>query len=196
MNSSRNLFILGFALFNSLSVAGPSGYFNTYKASHSEAPNPFGEGELASVALSLFNNPMIVAFLCSVILDNALPGSRKERGLDVWDQVRGKSVGNDQEYAEVYMLPAGLGRLVRHFAYLDWMGSGQWPQQPDVQARSRGDLCELLCCSRRARAAQESKDGARHRTEEVGSSQDLESLDARPAEACISACMHDGTSVN
>ena len=82
LNSPRNQFIVGFAIFNSMSVAGPGGYFaNT-------AENPFGSGNVADVALAIFSSPMIIAFLAAFVLDNTVPGTREERGMKVWDCVQ------------------------------------------------------------------------------------------------------------
>ena len=83
LDNQRNLFILGFSIFNSLSVAGPGGYFGTVEG------NPFGTGNGAAIALSLFSSPMIIAFLTSMILDNTAAGAtREERGLTVWEKAR------------------------------------------------------------------------------------------------------------
>ena len=82
LNSPRNQFIIGFALFNCLSVAGPGGYFAN------EEENPFGDSDGATVALAIFSSPMIIAFLCAFVLDNAVPGTSEERGMHVWEQVK------------------------------------------------------------------------------------------------------------
>lgn len=82
LNSPRNQFIIGFAIFNSLSVAGPGGYFSTVEG------NPFGNTNAAAVALAIFSSPMIIAFLCAFTLDNIVPGTREERGLHAWDKIK------------------------------------------------------------------------------------------------------------
>ena len=82
LNSPRNQFIIGFALFNCLSVAGPGGYFANVEG------NPFGDGDGATVALAIFSSPMIIAFLCAFVLDNIVPGTSEERGMHVWEQVK------------------------------------------------------------------------------------------------------------
>ena len=86
LNSPRNQFIIGFALFNCLSVAGPGGYFAQQDG------NPFGDSDGAAVALAIFSSPMIIAFLCAFVLDNVVPGTSEERGMHVWEQVK---VGNN-----------------------------------------------------------------------------------------------------
>lgn len=81
MNSPRNQFIVGFAIFNSMSVAGPGGWLTN------SATNPFGDTNGAEIARAIFQTPMIVAFLCAVFLDNTCPGTPEERGLSFWSDV-------------------------------------------------------------------------------------------------------------
>lgn len=82
MNSPRNQFIIGFAIFNSLSVAGPSGYFPNV------SENPFGDSNGSDILYAIFSSPMIIAFLSAFILDNTVQGTREERGLHVWDRIK------------------------------------------------------------------------------------------------------------
>jgi len=82
LNSPRNQFIIGFAIFNCMSVAGPGGYFSTVQG------NPFGESSGADILFAIFSSPMIIAFLGAFILDNTTKGSREERGLHVWDAIK------------------------------------------------------------------------------------------------------------
>jgi nucleobase transporter 1/2 len=86
LNSARNQFIIGFAIFNSLSVAGPAGYLRT------QASNPFGSTDAAAVAFAFFSSPMIIAFICAFTLDNTIAGTREERGLHVWDKIKVSSL--------------------------------------------------------------------------------------------------------
>jgi len=219
MGSRRNLFIFIFALFCSMNLSGPGGYFATYgdqtvqatlttvgaprptcrtggasplqpdvngssdasdalgsnasdatssnftapslNASSASLPaNPFGEGRWATMGQAFFlNNPMVVAFLCAIVLDNLTPGTREERGLQAWEQAKGKNVFNDEEYARAYLLPLRLGRCVRDYAYLDWIDLGRKPQQSITKMRSKGDLHELVCpccpCSKQSAGAPE-----------------------------------------
>ena len=83
LNSPRNQFIIGFALFNCLSVAGPGGYFNSLGNE-----NPFGDTNAAAAALAIFKSPMIIAFLSAFVLDNIVPGTNEERGMHVWERVQ------------------------------------------------------------------------------------------------------------
>jgi solute carrier family 23 (nucleobase transporter), member 1 len=141
LNSERNLFIIGFALFNALSVAGPGGYFATQET------NPFGNSKGAQIALAIFSSPMIIALLSAFLLDNTVPSkSREERGLHVWDAVRNTETVNDPEYIRVYSLPIGLANLFRNCVYLEYPSTGRIPPPPAGGYRSgRGDIGELCC---------------------------------------------------
>jgi nucleobase transporter 1/2 len=82
LNSPRNQFIIGFAIFNSLSVAGPGGYFANVDE------NPFGDSNFAEILFAIFSSPMIIAFLGAFIMDNTVKGTREERGMHVWDAIK------------------------------------------------------------------------------------------------------------
>ena len=80
LNSARNLFIIGFALFMGLSMPE---YF---------AANPvsFAPQWLADVINTLGQTGMAVGALCGLVLDNTIPGTREERGLTAWSSGGGK----------------------------------------------------------------------------------------------------------
>ena len=142
LNSSRNQFIIGFAIFNSMSMAGPGGYFTNVKE------NPFGDSNSSEILLAIFGSPMIIAFLAAVILDNTVKGTREERGLHVWDAVKAHDVNNDPEYVEVYSLPVGLAKIFRNCAYLEYPALGRMPDPPvNGFVSSGGDLGDLCCPS-------------------------------------------------
>lgn len=123
LNSSRNLFVIGFSIFNSLAIAGPGGYF-------SSAGNVFGSSSGSEILFSIFSSTMIVALICSFILDNTIPGTRKERGLHVWDKVRSADINNDPEYVKVYSLPLALAKIFRNCNYLEYASLGRLPPTP------------------------------------------------------------------
>ncbi|MDP6956207.1 MAG: solute carrier family 23 protein, partial [Planctomycetota bacterium] len=74
LNSARNLFIVGFALFMGLSVPE---YF---------ASNPLNGGPtwLANIVNTLGNTGMAIGAVVALALDNTIPGTREERGLTSW----------------------------------------------------------------------------------------------------------------
>jgi len=143
LNSERNLFIVGFAIFNSLSVAGPGGYFKNLP----EGYNPFGDSNGSQIALALFGSPMIIALLSAFILDNTIPSkSREERGLHVWDKVREARTNDDPEYVRVYSLPMCLAKVFRNCIYLEYASQGRIPDPPAGGYRpGTGDIGELCC---------------------------------------------------
>jgi solute carrier family 23 (nucleobase transporter), member 1 len=140
LNSPRNQFITGFAIFNSLSIAGPAGYFPNVKE------NPFGDSNFSDILLAIFSSPMIIAFLAAFILDNTIQGTREERGLHVWDAIKPHDVNNDPEYVEVYSLPIGLAKIFRNCGYLEYPALGRMPDPPvNGYASSGADLGDLCC---------------------------------------------------
>ncbi len=72
MNSSRNLFILGFAFFMGLSLP-------EYFANH---PLTFEPTWLAEILTTLGKTGMAVGAFLALLLDNTIPGTAKERGLE------------------------------------------------------------------------------------------------------------------
>ena len=140
LNSERNLFVIGFSLFNALSIAGPSGYFAT------QTGNPFGSTNLAEIAYSLFSSPILVVLMLSIFLDNTIPGTRKERGLLIWARVGKADVNNDPEYVKAYSLPLCFAKLFRNCSYLEYGGRGEFPEPPANGYQSgKGDVGELCC---------------------------------------------------
>jgi len=135
LQSSRNLFILGFCLYNGLALAAGAGsYF-------ANAPgNPFGADD--QFFKTFFNNTMIISLLCGLILDNIIPGTREERGC--WEI---GATTADEEFQGVYGLPWCFAKLFKNCVYLDYLEGGfKWPETPkDGYISSHGDCCEMFC---------------------------------------------------
>ena len=74
LNSPRNLFILGFAFFMGLSVPE---YFGQH-------PMQFEPIWLANIINTLGSTGMAVGAFSALILDNTIPGTVEERGLNAW----------------------------------------------------------------------------------------------------------------
>ena len=74
LNSARNLFILGFAFFMGLSVPE---YFG-------QQPLQFEPVWLANILNTLGSTGMAVGAFTALLLDNTIPGTDEERGLNVW----------------------------------------------------------------------------------------------------------------
>ena len=74
LNSARNLFILGFAFFMGLSVPE---YFG-------QQPLQFEPVWLANILNTLGSTGMAVGAFTALLLDNTIPGTDEERGLNAW----------------------------------------------------------------------------------------------------------------
>ncbi len=77
LNSDRNLFIGGFALFMGLSVPF---YFGDFSTGRSDLEGVVTSESLRGVLLALGTTGMAVAAIVGLFLDNLIPGSRAERG--------------------------------------------------------------------------------------------------------------------
>uniref|UniRef100_A0A8P4G8L1 Solute carrier family 23 member 1 n=1 Tax=Dicentrarchus labrax TaxID=13489 RepID=A0A8P4G8L1_DICLA len=100
LNSSRNLFVLGFSMFFGLTLP-------TYLDTH---PNSISTGlaELDQILTVLLSTEMFVGGFLAFCLDNTIPGSKQERGLVEW-----KSSFSSSSYD----LPLGMG-VVRRTRWL------------------------------------------------------------------------------
>ncbi len=81
LSSERNLFIAGFSLFMGLSVpayfGGLSGYTPGWEQHAADLP-----GAARSLLTSIGSTGMGVAAIIGIILDNVIPGTREERGIE------------------------------------------------------------------------------------------------------------------
>ncbi|XP_059846249.1 solute carrier family 23 member 1 isoform X4 [Hypanus sabinus] len=102
MNSSRNLFILGFSMFFGITL--PS-YLD-------ENPNAIDTGipEVNQILTVLLTTEMFVGGCLAFILDNTIPGTEKERGLIQWKE---GALANSGTCADVktYDFPFGMNQL-------------------------------------------------------------------------------------
>lgn len=128
--SSRNIIIVGLALFFSLSIPAyfqqygiapntnfsvPS-YFQPYiVASHGPFRSKYGG--VNYVMNTLLSLHMVIAFLVAVILDNTVPGSRQERGVYVWSEP--DAARREPAVTKDYELPFRVGRV---FRWVKWVG--------------------------------------------------------------------------
>ncbi|XP_041863889.1 solute carrier family 23 member 1 isoform X2 [Melanotaenia boesemani] len=103
LNSSRNLFVLGFSMFFGLTLP-------TYLDTH---PNSISTGlaELDQILTVLLSTEMFVGGFLAFCLDNTIPGTQKERGLVEWRCPVSSSSSS------TYDLPVGMG-VVRRTRWL------------------------------------------------------------------------------
>jgi len=112
-NSSRNLFIFGFAVFNALSLQW---YFKDYAARNGGAFPIQSSSPVANDILNtLFQTPPFVGMVAAILLDCTVPGTAEERGLLAWKGAAGSGSVDPWESPEnweTYALPWGLQGLL------------------------------------------------------------------------------------
>uniref|UniRef100_A0A3Q3X3K6 Uncharacterized protein n=1 Tax=Mola mola TaxID=94237 RepID=A0A3Q3X3K6_MOLML len=98
LNSSRNLFVLGFSMCFGLTLP-------TYLDTHPGSIRT-GVAELDQILTVLLSTEMFVGGFLAFCLDNTIPGSREERGLVKWRSSPSTSSSS-------YDLPLGMGVIRR-----------------------------------------------------------------------------------
>ncbi|KAF6147556.1 hypothetical protein GIB67_014675 [Kingdonia uniflora] len=108
MNSMRNLFITGVALFLGLSVPQ---YFRQYMANSTHGPAHTGAGWFNDFINTVFFSSPTVALIVAVFLDNTLEckDTARDRGMPWWDRFR--TFKGDSRNEEFYTLPFNLNRF-------------------------------------------------------------------------------------
>ncbi|KAM3603143.1 uncharacterized protein V6R79_017231 [Siganus canaliculatus] len=100
MNSSRNVFVFGFSMFTALVIPNwilkNSYFFET------------GVTELDQVIQILLTTHMFIGGFLGFILDNTIPGTKRERGFLAWDEEHLEGTINSTESEELYDLPFGI----------------------------------------------------------------------------------------
>ncbi|NWV71967.1 S23A1 protein, partial [Malurus elegans] len=104
MNSSRNLFVLGFAMFFGLTLPN-------YLDSHPGAINT-GVPELDQILTVLLTTEMFVGGIIAFVLDNTIPGTQEERGLVQW-KAGAHSDSTTSASLRSYDFPFGMGAVRR-----------------------------------------------------------------------------------
>lgn len=109
LNSSRNLFVLGFSIFFGLVL--PS-YLR-------QNPLVTGIAEIDQVLNVLLTTAMFVGGSVAFLLDNTIPGTAEERGLSKWKKGVGKGT-RSLEGVDSYNLPFGMDLINKYkcFSYL------------------------------------------------------------------------------
>ena len=146
LNNHRNLFIVGFSIFYSLSIAGPGGYFTTTLADEDSKKSPFFDTAFGQIALALMSSPMVIALITSMIMDNTIPGTDEERGLCAWAHAQHADIHNDPQYVKVYSLPRFAANLFQNCGYLERFHRGTMPIPPanGEWEGGQGDLGDLI----------------------------------------------------
>uniref|UniRef100_A0A3P9MAR1 Solute carrier family 23 member 1 n=2 Tax=Oryzias latipes TaxID=8090 RepID=A0A3P9MAR1_ORYLA len=99
LNSSRNLFVLGFSMFFGLTLP-------TYLDTHPKSIST-GVPELDQILTVLLSTEMFVGGFLAFCLDNTIPGTREERGLVGWGS---SSISSS---SSTYDFPVGMAVIRR-----------------------------------------------------------------------------------
>lgn len=102
LNSTRNLFVLGFSLFFGLALS-------KWAKAEPEAIS-FGQGStelnnLSQVIKVLLQTSMFVSGFLGFILDNTIPGTEEERGLTAWKNQHGSGEAAEEKAKHCYDIP-------------------------------------------------------------------------------------------
>ncbi|KAL7871092.1 hypothetical protein SRHO_G00085890 [Serrasalmus rhombeus] len=122
MNSSRNIFIFGFSVFTGLAV--PNWIIKN--------PSAIATGivELDQVLQVLLTTSMFVGGFFGFILDNTIPGTKRERGIVAWNKAHEDDSENTLESDEVYGLPCGISSRLSSCSWVRYV-----PFCPSYKAR-------------------------------------------------------------
>ncbi|XP_077122894.1 solute carrier family 23 member 1-like isoform X2 [Ranitomeya variabilis] len=101
MNSSRNIFIIGFSIFCGLSI--PNWVNNNAELLET------GILQLDQIIMVLLTTGMFVGGFLGFFLDNTIPGTKEERGIASWNKVNVEAEENCSDIEDVYDLPFGIG---------------------------------------------------------------------------------------
>ncbi|XP_047428964.1 solute carrier family 23 member 1-like isoform X1 [Mugil cephalus] len=113
MNSSRNIFVFGFSMFSALVI--PNWI-------HKNPDNlQTGVKEVDQVLRILLTTNMFVGGFLGFVLDNTIPGTKRERGLLAWDKVHLEDSDNTFGTEEVYALPFGITSYLRSKSWVRYI---------------------------------------------------------------------------
>ncbi|XP_073944862.1 solute carrier family 23 member 2 [Choristoneura fumiferana] len=120
LNSSRNLYIIGFSLFFPLVLT-------RWMAAHSGVIQT-GVEALDAVLQVLLSTSILVGGVLGCLLDNLIPGSAEERGLDAWAQEMSLEASGASQGGDTYDFPIGMGLCSR------WSWTSYLPFMPTYEA--------------------------------------------------------------
>ncbi|XP_014362079.2 solute carrier family 23 member 2 [Papilio machaon] len=120
LNSSRNLYIIGFSLFFPLVLT-------RWMSAHSGIINT-GVEALDAVLQVLLSTSILVGGIVGCLLDNLIPGTEEERGLKAWAKEMSLEAAGASELGDTYDFPVGMA-LVRR-----WKWTSYLPFMPTYEA--------------------------------------------------------------
>ncbi|XP_048507532.1 solute carrier family 23 member 2 [Athalia rosae] len=135
LNSARNLYILGFSLFFPLVLS-------KWMITHSDAIQT-GNDIVDSVITVLLSTTILVGGAIGCLLDNLVPGTVEERGLDAWakemslvdETPEDDETGRSQYIPNTFDFPIGMNAIRR------WTWTSYLPFSPTYKPRQRWWRC-------------------------------------------------------
>jgi len=101
LNSTRNLFVLGFSLFFSLVLPK----WMEEQANMGHNPIRTGEPTIDNILTVILSSSMFLAMLLGFVLDNTIPGTDEERGLIKWQNQHKTDDLSNAEKLKCYDFP-------------------------------------------------------------------------------------------
>ncbi|XP_072931627.1 solute carrier family 23 member 2 isoform X2 [Epargyreus clarus] len=120
LNSSRNLYIIGFSLFFPLVLT-------RWMGAHSGVIQT-GVEALDAVLQVLLSTSILVGGITGCLLDNLIPGTDKERGLAAWAQEMSLHAAGASDEGDTYDFPVGMPYIRR------WNWTKYLPFMPTYEA--------------------------------------------------------------
>ncbi|XP_066596965.1 solute carrier family 23 member 1 isoform X2 [Prorops nasuta] len=117
LNSARNLYILGFSMFFPLVLC-------KWMAKNPDVIHT-GSDLLDSVLTVLLSTTILVGGLCGCFLDNIIPGTDAERGLEAWAKQMALSTPKDEQEkfnheSNIFDFPIGMD-LIRRWSWTSYL---------------------------------------------------------------------------
>ncbi|XP_063534342.1 solute carrier family 23 member 2 [Cydia strobilella] len=120
LNSSRNLYIIGFSLFFPLVLT-------RWMAAHSGVIQT-GVEALDAVLQVLLSTSILVGGVLGCLLDNLIPGTDEERGLAAWAKEMALEAAGATQGGDTYDFPVGMSLIRR------WKWTSYLPFMPTYEA--------------------------------------------------------------
>ncbi|XP_021193846.3 solute carrier family 23 member 2 isoform X2 [Helicoverpa armigera] len=120
LNSSRNLYIIGFSIFFPLVLT-------RWMSAHSGVIQTGAEA-LDAVLQVLLSTSILVGGIVGCLLDNLIPGTDEERGLAAWAKEMSLDAAGASEHGDTYDFPVGM-HLIRRWKWTEYL-----PFMPTYQA--------------------------------------------------------------
>jgi xanthine/uracil permease len=90
LNQNRNVFVVGFGLFAGMSIPIYASNVESFEAGFAAVPvlgQVLGIPEVATTIGIILGTEIAIGGIAAFILDNTIPGTKEERGLQAWEDI-------------------------------------------------------------------------------------------------------------